>query len=323
MDPLNPGGIIPEEHRHWREMLGTFVLGRLEEGERVALQAHLDGCAECRAEVEELWPVAGALAEASPEHVGDAEAPPPGLIGGILVQVGRERQLRKRRQRRCRVGRSILAAVAATFVAIGFFALPPLISPGPPFERVAFSETAAGVDADANLVAHTSGTETKLVASGLRDGQTYKVALVGGDGTLVPSGAFIGTGESPVECNLNAPLLREDVAGLEVRSANGDLMLYAEVPEDAPSAGRESPLAELLPDPSWAPWGDAAQASVPELAVVPAVGGLTQEDAEEKLDAAGFGAAVLYEEGRPEEAGKVLSQSPEGGEKLSKGSGSS
>ena len=135
----------------------------------------------------------------------------------------------------------------------------------------------------------------------------------------MPSGAFTGTGESPVECTLNAPLLREDVAGLEVRSANGDLMLYAEVPEDAPSAGREWPLAGLFPDSSWAAWGDAAQASVPELAVVPAVGGLTQEDAEEKLDAAGFEAGVVYEEGRPAESGKVLSQSPEGGEKLRKG----
>ena len=135
----------------------------------------------------------------------------------------------------------------------------------------------------------------------------------------MPSGAFTGTGESPVECTLNAPLLREDVAGLEVRSANGDLMLYAEVPEDAPSAGRESPLAGLFPDSSWAAWGDAAQASVPELAVVPAVGGLTQEDAEEKLDAAGFEAGVVYEEGRPAESGKVPSQSPEGGEKLRKG----
>ena len=174
-------------------------------------------------------------------------SPPPDLIDGILAQVGRERQLRKRRQRRRRVGRSILAtAAAALFVAIGFFALPPLISPGPPLEQVTFSETAAGVEAHANLIAHTWGTETKLVASGLRDGQTYKVALVSGDGALVPSGAFIGTGESPMECNLNAPLLREDVAGLEVRSANGELMLYAELPEDAPSAGQESPLAVFV-----------------------------------------------------------------------------
>ncbi|MGH2785614.1 MAG: anti-sigma factor family protein, partial [Actinomycetota bacterium] len=56
--------------RHWRELLGAYVLGHLATDERVALEAHVDGCSGCRAELDELRPVAGALPEADPAHLG-------------------------------------------------------------------------------------------------------------------------------------------------------------------------------------------------------------------------------------------------------------
>jgi len=235
MDPMNPSNNLPE-HRYWREMIGAFVLGKLDEGERVALQAHLDGCPACRAEVEELWPVAGALAEAAPEHVASRESPPADLMEGVLAQVERERKLHRRRQRGRWVGRSTLAAAAAAlFVAIGFFLLPSLLAPEVPLEPIAFSEEAPGVEAEADLISHTWGTETRLVTSGLKKGQTYRVILLSEDGEEVPSGAFIGTGSEPVECNLNAALLRENAIGLVVRSANGEVMLRADLSESAGS----------------------------------------------------------------------------------------
>ena len=250
MDPMTPGNRIdgPEEHRYWREMIGAFVLGRLDEDKRAALQAHLDGCAECRAEVEELRPVAGALADAAPEHIDPEEFPPADLIDGVIAQVGRERQLQRRRQRRRWFGRSALAAAAAAlFVAIGFFVLPQILAPEVPLEPVAFSEVAPGVEAEADLIAHTWGTETKLVASGLEDGQTYRVMLRGEDGARVPSGAFIGTGNEPVECNLNAALLREDATRLVVRTADGELVLSADLSENPQSAHRNPSLAGIFP----------------------------------------------------------------------------
>lgn len=235
MDTMNSGNVPngPEEHRYWREMIGAFVLGRLKEDERAALQAHLDGCAECRAEVEELLPVAGALADAAPEHVDPEELPPENLIDEVVAQVGRERQLHRRWQRRRWFGRSALAvAAAALFVAIGFFVLPRLLAPEVPLEPVAFTEVAPGVEAEADLIAHTWGTETRLIASGLNDGQTYRVMLQSEDGDRVPSGAFIGTGDEPLECNLNAALLREDATRLVVRATNGELVLSADLSEN-------------------------------------------------------------------------------------------
>lgn len=249
---MNSGNVPngSEEHRYWREMIGAFVLGRLDEDKRAALQAHLDGCAECRAEVEELSPVAGALADAAPEHIDPEEFPPADLIDGVIAQVDRERQLHRRRQRRRRFGRSALAAAAAAlFVAIGFFVLPPLLAPDVPLEPVAFSEVPPGVEAEADLISHTWGTETRLIASGLNDGQTYSVMLRSEDGDRVPSGAFIGTGDEPVECNLNAALLREDATRLTVRAADGELVLSADLSENPQSANRNPSLAATFPRP--------------------------------------------------------------------------
>ena len=101
-------------------------------------------------------------------------------------------------------------------------------------EPVAFSGAPPGVEAEASLIDHTWGTETVLVASGLEDGQTYELTLRDEDGGAVPSGAFIGTGDKPIECRMNAALLREEATGLEVRTAEGDLVLDADLPREAP-----------------------------------------------------------------------------------------
>ena len=40
----------PEEHNRYREQIGAFLLGKLDEGERTALQEHLNSCPVCQAE---------------------------------------------------------------------------------------------------------------------------------------------------------------------------------------------------------------------------------------------------------------------------------
>lgn len=233
--------MISEDHRYWREMLGAYVLGELDEEQRTALQAHLDGCEQCRAELAELRPLVGALDEVDPRLFETEEPlPPADLLERTLSRVEQARRTedelqRKRRNRLIR--RSAFATVAAALlVAIGVFALLPKIT-GPPLEPVAFSEAPPGVEAEASLIDHTWGTETILVVSGLEDGETYRLTLRDEDGEAVPSGAFIGTGDQPVECRMNAALLREEATGLEVRTTDGDLVLGADLPEEAPDQG--------------------------------------------------------------------------------------
>ena len=48
--------------REWRESLGAYALGQLADEEVPALEAHLEGCADCRAELDQLTTVARLMA---------------------------------------------------------------------------------------------------------------------------------------------------------------------------------------------------------------------------------------------------------------------
>ena len=45
---------MTDGHRELREQLGSYALGHLPDGEALALRAHLDGCAACRADLADL-----------------------------------------------------------------------------------------------------------------------------------------------------------------------------------------------------------------------------------------------------------------------------
>ena len=64
-----------ESCRDWRESLGAYALGHLSPEERAVLEAHLDGCPDCRAEADSLAFVARLLPHADPQHFGPAPAP--------------------------------------------------------------------------------------------------------------------------------------------------------------------------------------------------------------------------------------------------------
>ena len=216
----------PDDHRRFREMIGPLLLGDLDEEERVAVRAHVEGCSICREEIRELQPVVEALAEASPGHLAEGPEPPASLEERTLARIDEDRGNRRREWLR---NTALAAAAAALVVALALAVIPGLLEPEVPLEPVSFSTTAPGVDAEANLVAHTWGTETKLVASGLEDGQTYRVALITENDARVLSGSFIGTGDEEVECSLNAALDRERATGLEIRTPDGDLVLGADL----------------------------------------------------------------------------------------------
>lgn len=69
-------------HERWKEQLPAYLLGSLDPGERADLQHHLDGCAECRSELEWLTPATGVLAA----DVDQVE-PSPGLRDRVMAAV--------------------------------------------------------------------------------------------------------------------------------------------------------------------------------------------------------------------------------------------
>jgi anti-sigma factor RsiW len=73
------------DHTSYREDIGAYLLGALTDLERQAFERHLEGCAECRGEIERLRPAADAL----PHGVEQVE-PPPALKASLMDVVERE-----------------------------------------------------------------------------------------------------------------------------------------------------------------------------------------------------------------------------------------
>ena len=230
------GPIHDPLHREQREALGAFALDQLSGEERTGLQAHLDGCAACRAELAEIASVVPDLRSVDPWGLGWAGEPisPPAQLGGaIAAAVARERALRLRK----RAGRTALTSVAAgvvVAVVLGAGVLvgqrttgsgaPPVI----PMEQVTLRPLLPGVSvSSAVLIAHTWGVELRFVAVGLRNQETYRAAFRTTDGSMRPAGEFLGVGGKRLTCNMQSALLRSAATGFVVLDAAGRPVLEA------------------------------------------------------------------------------------------------
>jgi anti-sigma factor RsiW len=177
--------------RGWRENLGALLLDQLDDDERAATEAHLAGCATCRAELDLLAPVARALPLADPEQLGPAPAPPRSLAKRVARGIAAEK--RARRVRRFRLGGVAVAAAAAAAVAAvvllggGATSAP---QPGVQPQRVAFASTPRGVEIGATLSPRPWGSEISLQVRGITPGTRCHVWLRGADGKRVDAGSF-------------------------------------------------------------------------------------------------------------------------------------
>ena len=242
-DPQHHGQARREQlHREQREALGAFALGQLGTAEHTGLQAHLDGCPECRAELAEIASVVPDLSSLNPADLGDLVSPPPQLGTAIRAALARERAALTRQRARRTVVMSAaaciaIAAVLAAGVVVGQRTAgpaTPLTSgqpsrpPSIPMEQVTLRPMAAGVTvSSAFIVAHTWGVELRFVAVGLRDQETYRAAFRATDGSLRPAGEFIGVGAKKLTCNMQSALLRRAATEFVVLDASGRLVLEA------------------------------------------------------------------------------------------------
>jgi hypothetical protein len=176
--------------REWRELLGAHALGHLQGDERSGLEAHLDGCAECRAELAALQPVARMLPYADPERFESAPVPPADLGQRIAATIeGEKEQLRKRRQRR-RFGGIALGGAAAALATAVLLLFVLGGEEASPERQVEFASLPAGVTIDATLEPHSYGTEIRMYVHGVESGTLCRVALRGPKGVTYPAGTF-------------------------------------------------------------------------------------------------------------------------------------
>lgn len=210
------------DHEQWLEMAALAAADMLPDDEVEQFEAHLASCRRCQEELSELRAVAGAL-NAAP--IGEDMADPPATLKeGVVWAVRGARRTDRRRSR-------FIPAIAAAAAAIAFFgagvALPG--PAGPPQERLTVATTETAVDAQASLVAHTWGTEVKLVLTGLDAGEEYRVTFIDRQGDRVDAGTFIGVDDRPVVCDMNAAVLRPNATRMEVASSEG-VVVAADLP---------------------------------------------------------------------------------------------
>lgn len=218
----------PEEHRALRESLGDHALGRLRDPEAATLQAHLDGCATCRAELDEISSVLPALRRVDPDRLDSTPLPPPDLGERIVTAAraeGRENDRPVRRRRRLPVAAA--AAVALLVGGVGGYLAGAY--DGIPREPVAVRALDPAVRASAEAIPHTWGVEIVLAADGFAEGSTYRVVVESDDGRAVGAGEFVGTGADPMTCNLNSSVLRAEAAGFRVLDDRGSVVLRGDL----------------------------------------------------------------------------------------------
>jgi hypothetical protein len=179
--------------REWRESLGAYALGQLESDERAGLEAHLEGCAACRAELASLEPVALMLPHADPARfVGPAPQPPPELGARIAATIEGERRGTQRQQRRRRLfgGFALGGATAAAVTAVLLLFVIGGGESGTPEQQVRFASLPQGVTIDARLEPHAYGTAIHMYVHGIPSGTLCTVTLRGPGGVSYPAGTF-------------------------------------------------------------------------------------------------------------------------------------
>ncbi|WP_300019038.1 anti-sigma factor [Pseudonocardia sp.] len=227
-----------ETHRSLREELGAYALGQLSGDRWRAVHDHLEVCALCRTDLDEIAPVAGLLGvtrdRLRPDDLtGDVTPAPPPLSDDLLAEVRTEsgpaspgEQAPPRR----RTALLAAAAAAGVLVAGGIgFVVGGSGGPDVPSEAVAVRALAPGIAAEAALINHTWGMEVVLTATGFEAGEAYVVTVTDDAGNTVGAGEFLGTGDDRMRCNLNSSILRADASLVQVTAPDGEVVLDAAV----------------------------------------------------------------------------------------------
>ena len=170
-----------EDCREWRESLGAYALGHLAGDERAGLEAHLEGCAECRAEAASLARRrraaaarrpgalrAGAPARRRARPTGSRPRSPPSAAP-------------RRRRRRLRLGFGARRRGRRGGGDRRLFVLPGGGS-GARRSTSSFASLPEGMKIDATLEPHSFGTEIHMYVQGVRSGTLCRVFLRGADG---------------------------------------------------------------------------------------------------------------------------------------------
>lgn len=218
------------------QLLGAYLLGGLEPADVEAFDRHLDSCAECRAELDELASIP-ALLDAVPvsDAVALGVATPGGLVQGAPgagvgpVPKGLLDELALRRRKVRLRWSAAVAAAAAACLAVGVLAGPLLSPPAKPDASYSV-QSGDGVQFTVGLVKKTWGTELAVDGRSLPVDGTFSLWVKDRDGgedracawTATPSGRVRITGATPVQL--------ASIASVEMRNGQQQTVAVVAVP---------------------------------------------------------------------------------------------
>jgi anti-sigma factor RsiW len=216
---------------HVHGLMALRAVGQLEPEDAVVLDAHLDGCAACRAEAFELAGVASALPMADPDRIGDDEPAPAALSDAVLGQLQRDgnadrRRSTRRRRRHWAAAGGVVGAVAAALVVL--LVLVATGGSGSTPGRTVALHGPHGVHASAVLVAEPWGTEVSLSESGQAPGEVMWLSMGSdyGNSSWV-GGSYTTVANRSVSANFPCALPPDRITHLWVRDAKGRTVLWS------------------------------------------------------------------------------------------------
>jgi predicted anti-sigma-YlaC factor YlaD len=178
--------------RSIRQLLGVYVVGAIDPGERSVVDEHLSQCPACR---DELAGLAGLpamlsrvpLAEAERIAVGtmppESEAPPVDLLNSLLRKVWA--------RRRARMWRSVAAVAAAAVIAAGS-ATAAVELAGPSTLVASATSASTHVGAVVDYSAASWGTAMRVRVSGVSPGTFCQFWVVGQHGRVLAGSWMVG-----------------------------------------------------------------------------------------------------------------------------------
>jgi hypothetical protein len=205
----------------WRGDLALASMGGLDAGEKLALDAHLAGCSECRQELAELESVIKALALADPVQVDPGfqreprtRSPRPPIPVPVPVP-----PLQARRRFRWALGGLGVAAVlaGASLLWLG------------PLSAHAITIPLRGtkdVQATAVLTAEHWGTDVSLQVAGQPAGGVYHVSMESTAGTWWQAGSYHAE-KGAVHVELACGVNPTKVDRIWIENSSGQVVLHA------------------------------------------------------------------------------------------------
>lgn len=217
---------MSDDHDDLRELLGAHVLGGLDPTDRHALEEHLPTCAECRAELSTYAVLPGLLRLGAP--AGQTVEPDDAVLAHVVDAARRRRGSRRRRMQLLSAAAAVaIAATSGATVAALQEDTVPTRATEPGTRLVAAEDTAAS--GDGVLGTRLWGTAVDLELEGLPTGERFVVWVDADDGTSEQAATWRSTPSGRVRLSGACAIPRADAATLRVTTADGRLLLSAEV----------------------------------------------------------------------------------------------